>query len=355
MDCKIARIGGDGIGPEVIAAATDVLDAVGKLSGHRFIYKDITVGGCSIDLIGKPLPDSAIDDCLSCGAVLLGAVGGPKWENLPSEILPEKALLALRSDLKLYANIRPAVLHPPLKDACPLRCDIADRGIDLVIVRELTGGLYFGAKGRRAGGDEAYDMMVYSRTEIERIGRRAFDLARIRRGKLVSVDKANVLETSRLWREVMHSLAEQYPDIDYSDMLVDNAAMQLVARPGEFDVIVTENTFGDILSDEAGMITGSIGMLPSASLGSGTFGMYEPVHGSAPDIAGQGTANPVAAILSAAMMLELSFGLSKEAEAIRNAVGRTLEAGCFTRDIYSGKGRLLSTNEFTGVVISELR
>ena len=337
MNYKIALIRGDGIGPEVVGEAVKVMDAIGEKFGHKFEYVDILMGGCAIDAVGKSYPDGTAEQCRACDAVLLGAVGGPKWGHASEpDKRPETALLSIRKDLGLYANLRPAALRPALADACPLKKETADRGIDLMIVRELTGGIYFGKRERYATedrGEEAADRMAYSEQEIERIGRRAFELARLRNKKLASVDKANVLETSRLWRQVMHRLAEEYADVAYEDVLVDNAAMQLVRDPGQFDVVVTENMFGDILSDEASMITGSIGLLPSASIGDCAPGLYEPIHGSAPDIAGQDKANPVATILSVAMMFRYSFNLPAEAQAIETAVDAVLNEGWRTADI----------------------
>ena len=337
MNYKIALIRGDGIGPEVVGEAVKVMDAVGAKFGHSFEYVDVLMGGCAIDAVGKSYPDGTAEQCRACDAVLLGAVGGPKWgHSTDPDKRPETALLSIRKDLELYANLRPAALRPALAQACPLKKETADRGIDLMIVRELTGGIYFGRRERyqtEDRGEEAADRMAYSEKEIERIGRRAFELARLRRKKLASVDKANVLETSRLWRQVMHRLAEEYSDVAYEDVLVDNAAMQLVRDPGQFDVVVTENMFGDILSDEASMITGSIGLLPSASIGDTAPGLYEPIHGSAPDIAGQDKANPIATILSAAMMFRYSFQLSQEADAIEQAVDAVLNEGFRTADI----------------------
>ena len=337
MNYKIALIRGDGIGPEVVNEAVRVLDAVGRKFGHGFTYVDVLMGGCATDAVGKSYPDGTAELCRTCDAVLLGAVGGPKWgSDKPAEQRPETALLALRKDLGLYANLRPAALRPALADACPLKKETAEKGIDLMMVRELTGGIYFGKRGRYETEDrgvECTDLMAYSEMEIERIGRRAFELARLRRKKVASVDKANVLETSRLWRSVMHRLAQEYPDVEYSDVLVDNCAMQLVRDPSQFDVVVTENMFGDILSDEASMITGSIGLLPSASIGDSAPGLYEPIHGSAPDIAGQNRANPIATILSAAMMMRYSFHLANEAAAIENAVDAVLSEGWRTPDI----------------------
>ena len=337
MNYKIALIKGDGIGPEVVGEAVKVMDAIGEKFGHKFEYVDILMGGCAIDAVGKSYPDGTAERCKECDAVLLGAVGGPKWgHSTEAEKRPETALLSIRKDLGLYANLRPAALRPALAEACPLKKETADRGIDLMIVRELTGGIYFGKRERYATedrGEEAADRMAYSEKEIERIGRRAFELARLRGKKLASVDKANVLETSRLWRKVMHKLAEEYSDVQYEDVLVDNAAMQLVRDPGQFDVVVTENMFGDILSDEASMITGSIGLLPSASIGDTAPGLYEPIHGSAPDIAGQDKANPIATILSVAMMFRYSFNLPAEAKTIEDAVDAILNEGWRTADI----------------------
>lgn len=355
MKYNIALLHGDGIGPEIVDSAVKVLKAVGEKYSHEFIFTPYLIGGVAIDTTGKPLPDETVKGCLSSDSVLLGAVGGPKWDTLPGELRPEKALLGIREAMGLFTNLRPAKLYPALKDECPLRADIVERGFDIMIVRELTGGIYFGERGYRQGkyGEEAYDTECYSRMEIERIIRVAFETARKRNKRLVSIDKANVLDTSRLWRKIFHEIAEEYPDVSYSDMLVDNAAMQLVRNPGQFDVIVTTNMFGDILSDEASQITGSIGMLPSASLNETTRGLYEPIHGSAPDIAGQNKANPIATILSAAMMLLYSFGLSEESESIVNAVDRVLEMGYRTADLSHG-GEYLSTVEMTDRIIENL-
>lgn len=358
MNYKIALIRGDGIGPEVVNEAVQVLDAVGRKFGHGFTYVDVLMGGCATDAVGKSYPDGTAELCRTCDAVLLGAVGGPKWgSDKPAEQRPETALLALRKDLGLYANLRPAALRPALADACPLKKETAEKGIDLMMVRELTGGIYFGKRGRyetEARGVECTDLMAYSEMEIERIGRRAFELARLRRKKVASVDKANVLETSRLWRSVMHRLAQEYPDVEYSDVLVDNCAMQLVRDPSQFDVVVTENMFGDILSDEASMITGSIGLLPSASIGDSAPGLYEPIHGSAPDIAGQNRANPIATILSAAMMMRYSFHLADEAAAIENAVDAVLSEGWRTPDIADPGSRAVGTREMGELIAAKI-
>jgi len=357
MNFKIALLKGDGIGPEIVDSATEVLDKIGERFGHLFVYTPLLAGGCAIDALGIPLPSETITECHASDSVLLGAVGGPKWDTLPGHLRPEKALLGIRAALGLYTNIRPATLFPALRAECPLREDIAAKGFDMIIIRELTGGMYFGENGRREGkyGFEAYDTECYSVMEIERIGRVAFELAKKRGKKLMSIDKANVLESSRLWRETMHRLAKEYPDIAYSDMLVDNAAMQLVRNPSQFDVVVTSNMFGDILSDEASMITGSIGLLPSASLGDTKCGMYEPIHGSAPDIAGQNKANPIATILSAAMMLRLSFDLEEEAACIENAVAKVLNEGYRTADILgASKVTPLNTKEMTKKILENI-
>ena len=296
MKLNIALLKGDGIGPEIVDSAVSVLKAVGKKFGHTFNFTEYLIGGAAIDKTGKPLPKETVDGCLASDSVLLGAVGGPKWDTLPGNMRPEKALLGIREAMGLFTNLRPAKLYPALKGECPLRSDIVENGFDILIVRELTGGIYFGERGMRTGkyGEEAYDTECYSRMEIERILKVAYESAKKRNGKLTSIDKANVLDSSRLWRKIVHEMEKDYEGVTVSDMLVDNAAMQLVRNPAQFDVIVTTNMFGDILSDEASQITGSIGMLPSASLGNTTVGLYEPIHGSAPDIAGKGIANPIA-------------------------------------------------------------
>ncbi len=338
-----------------VEAALEVMQAVGRKYGHEFAVETLPAGGCAIDLTGEPLPQATLDACLASDSVLLGAVGGPKWEKLPGHLRPERALLGIRKEMNLYANLRPARLMPVLKAACPLREATADVGFDMLIVRELTGGMYFGKSGRMEGpfGETAFDTESYGAGEIERIARIAFEAARKRRGKVTSIDKANVLESSRLWRETIHRIATGYPDVECADMLVDNAAMQLIARPSQFDVVLTSNMFGDILSDEASQLTGSIGLLASASLGDGTRGMYEPIHGSAPDIAGQGVANPIATILSCAMMLRMSFHLSKEANAVEAAVESALEAGFRTRDIAAG-GAFVTCRQMTDRILAGL-
>lgn len=337
MNKQIAVIRGDGIGPEIVGQALRVLDKIAQKYGHTFGYIDVDMGGCAIDKWGEPLPAAELDKCLASDSVLLGAVGGPKWAGLPGEKRPEKGLLQLRAGMSLYANNRPAKLWPQLADASPLKPSIVQKGIDFLVVRELIGGVYFGGHHTEEINGElvATDIMPYSEHEIERIGRIGFETAQKRRKKLCCVDKANVLDTSRLWRKVMHRLQPEYPDVAYSEMFVDNAAMQLCKDPSQFDVIVTENMFGDILSDEASMITGSIGMIPSSSLGEGSRGLYEPIHGSAPDIAGQDKANPIGTILSAAMMLRYSFDAPAEADAIERAVNAVLDSGLRTGDMMS--------------------
>lgn len=357
MEFKIALIKGDGIGPEIIDSATAVLDEIGKRFGHTFHYEELLAGGVAIDETGVPLPDETLAACKASDSVLLGAVGGPKWDNLPGHLRPERGLLAIRQELGLFTNLRPAKLYSSLKSESPLRPDIVEDGFDMMIVRELTGGIYFGEEGRRQGkfGEEAYDTESYGEGEVERIGRVAFELARKRRKHVTSIDKANVLESSRLWREVMHRLAKEYSDVEYIDMLVDNAAMQIVKNPGQFDVVVTSNMFGDILSDEAAVCTGSIGLLPSASIGSTKCGMYEPIHGSAPRMAGENRANPLGTILSAAMMLRHSFKLEEEAALIEDAIERMLEDGFRTNDILGTSTKTpLGTTEITQKVIEYL-
>ena len=355
MEFQIALIKGDGIGPEIVDSAVRVLEKIGQKYGHTFHCTPYLAGGCAIDETGIPLPEETVQGCLNADSVLLGAVGGPKWDKNPGHLRPEKALLGLRAALGLFTNLRPAKIYPALAGDCPLRPDIVANGFDMVMVRELTGGIYFGERGRREGkyGSEAYDTEAYSVMEIERIARVAFETARKRRKNVISIDKANVLETSRLWRETVHRIAEEYPDVSCTDMLVDNAAMQLVRNPAQFDVVVTTNMFGDILSDEASKITGSIGLLPSASLGSTKRGLYEPIHGSAPDIAGQNKANPIATILSAAMMLRYSFDLGKEADEIEAAVDRVLNKGLRTADLGGGEASL-SCTEMTDAILGEL-
>lgn len=354
MKYNIAVIPGDGIGPEVINETIKVLDAVGGKYGHEFNYTQVLAGGAAIDAAGECLPQETIDIAKKSDAVLLGAVGGPKWDSLPGDKRPERALLGIRKELGLFANLRPAIMFDELKDACPIRPEKVEGGLDLLVVRELTGGIYFGERGYKDTnmGKAAYDIEQYSEGEVKRIAEVAFDMAMKRNKKVTSVDKANVLESSRLWRKTVAEVAKNYPEVELENFYVDNTAMQLVYNPKQFDVIVTSNIFGDILSDEASMITGSLGMLPSASLAEGNFGMYEPVHGSAPDIAGTGKANPMATILSAAMMLKYTFGLSDEADAIESAVKKTLAAGYRTPDIMS-EGKTPATTEQIGSLIAQ--
>ncbi|MBQ6844985.1 MAG: 3-isopropylmalate dehydrogenase [Agathobacter sp.] len=344
MDFKVGVIAGDGIGPEVTAEAIKVLDAIGQKYGHTFNYTEILMGGCSIDATGVPLTDEAIAAAKASDAVLMGSIGGntttSPWYKLPPNLRPEAGLLKIRKELNLFANLRPAYLYEELKAACPLRDDIIGDGFDMMIMRELTGGLYFGERSTKEvdGVMTACDSLTYNENEIRRIAIRGFDIAMKRRKKVTSVDKANVLDSSRLWRKVVEEVAQDYPEVSYEHMLVDNCAMQLVKNPAQFDVILTENMFGDILSDEASMVTGSIGMLSSASLNETKFGLYEPSGGSAPDIAGMGIANPIATILSAAMMLRYSFDLDKEADAVEAAVKQVLKEGYRTGDIMPQSG-----------------
>ena len=356
MKYNIAVIHGDGIGPEVVGEALQVLDTIAEKYHHEFVYTPVLAGGCAIDAVGECLPQVTIDACKAADAVLLGAVGGWKWDTLPGDKRPERALLGLRKELELFANIRPALLFDALADACPLKPEIVEGGLDIVVVRELTGGIYFGERGTKDTelGLAAYDVEQYAEEEVKRIAVTAFDMAMKRNKKVTSVDKANVLESSRLWRRVVTEVAKDYPEVTLEHLYIDNAAMQLVRNPKQFDVIVTGNIFGDILSDEASMITGSIGMLPSASLAKGNFGMYEPVHGSAPDIAGQDKANPMATILSTAMMLRYTFGLSEEADAIENAVKTVLAKGYRTPDIYTEGMTLVGTKEAGRLICAEI-
>lgn len=356
MDVNLAVIHGDGIGVEITNAALEVLDTIGQKYNHKFNYDMVCAGGVSIDMYGVPLLESELDKCKKSDSVILGAVGGYKWDTLPGHLRPERALLGIRKELGLFANIRPAKLLKILVDACPLKRETAEKGFDMVILRELTGGIYYGERGRKETKDGvvAFDTMSYSEKEIERIVRMAYEIAMSRKKELISIDKANVLESSRLWREVVHKLNAEYPEVKVIDMLVDNAAMQLVRNPQQFDVVVTSNMFGDILSDEASQITGSIGLLPSASLGETGRGMYEPIHGSAPDIAGKNLANPIATILSVAMMLRYSFNLEEEAVAIENAVSEVLEEGHRTADILDNGTKPLGTKEMTALIVKKI-
>ena len=361
MEKTIALIPGDGIGPDVVAEAVNVLNVVAKKYGHTFSYKNVIAGGVAIDQFGHPLPQDQLDICLNSDAALLGAVGGPKWDNLPSEIRPEKALLGLRGGMKVFVNLRPAVMWKQLKDACPLKDEIVGDGLDILIVRELTGGIYFGERGTSEDQNTAWDTEKYTRPEVERIVRMGFEYAQKRQKKLCVVDKANILNSSQLWRRVAEDVKADYPDVTLSYMYIDNASMQMVRNPRQFDVIATSNMFGDILSDEASQITGSIGMLASASLGDGTGpGLYEPIHGSAPDIAGKDLANPLATILSAAMLLRYSFGLETEAKDVENAVNAVLDAGWRTGDIagdveaVKAAGKLVGTKKMGELVVEYL-
>ena len=356
MNFNIAVIPGDGIGPEVVDESIKVLSKIGEKYNHNFEFEFLQAGGCAIDSLGTPLPDKTLEVCKKSDAVLLGAVGGPKWDDPNAKVRPEQALLGLRGGLNLYCNLRPALLYKALKEASPLKDTIIGDGIDICVVRELTGGIYFGERGREVvdGVVSAYDTERYNIKEIERIVRIGFDTAMKRNKKLTSVDKANILESSRLWRGVVEKMSKDYPEVAVNHLYIDNASMQLVKDPKQFDVIVTSNMFGDILSDEASMITGSIGMLPSASLGEGTLGMYEPIHGSAPDIAGKGIANPLATILSTAMMLRYSFNLENEAKDIENAVVKVLEEGYRTGDIKSEGTKLVGTKEMGALVLEKI-
>lgn len=356
MEFNVTLIPGDGIGPEIVREARKVLDRVAEKYGHRFTYKEVLMGGCSIDAYGVPLTDEALATAKASDAVLLGAVGGrvgvDSWYELPPNKRPEAGLLAIRKGLELFANLRPAYLYSELKGACPLKEEVADKGFDMIIVRELTGGLYFGERSTKEvnGVVTAVDTLKYDENEIRRIAIKAFEIAMKRNKHIISVDKANVLDTSRLWRKIVAEVAKDYPEVKVEDMLVDNCAMQLVKDPAQFDVVLTENMFGDILSDEASMITGSIGMLSSASLGAGKLGLYEPSHGAAPDIAGQDKANPIATILSAAMMLRYSFDLDKEADAVEAAVKSVIADGYRTVDIMAEGMKQVSTIEMGNLI-----
>ena len=350
---KIAVMAGDGIGPDITEQAVHVLNAVEEKFHVRFQYEYVLAGGAAIDQCGEPLPAETVAVCKNCDSVLLGAVGGPKWD-IPGGPRPEQALLGIRKELKVFSNLRPAKIFPQLKSASPLKEEILADGVDILIVRELTGGIYFGKNGIRANGLSAFDTEEYSITEIERVCRRGFEFAEKRNHKLCLVDKANVLESSRLWRKIFTGIKSDYPEVETSCMYVDNAAMQLVKCPSQFDVIVTSNMFGDILSDEASMITGSIGMLPSGSLGASNLGIYEPIHGSAPDIAGKDMANPLATILSAAMMLRYSFDMGEAADCIEAAVDSVLDEGWRTADIMQEGCRLVGTRQMGQLVASRI-
>lgn len=362
MKKTIALIPGDGIGPDVVSEAVNVLNAVAKKFGHEFSYTNVIAGGNAIDKFGEPLPAEQLKIALDSDAALLGAVGGPKWDNVAPEIRPEKALLGLRSGMKVFANLRPAVMWKQLKDACPLKDEIAGDGIDVLVVRELTGGIYFGERGTSPDGKIAWDTEKYTWAEIERIVRMGFEFAKNRNKHLTVVDKANILNSSRLWRAVAESVHKEYSDIALDFMYIDNATMQMVKNPRQFDVIATSNMFGDILTDEAAQVTGSIGMLASASIGDGSGpGLYEPIHGSAPDIAGKDLANPLATILSAAMLLRFDFKLEEEAKAIENAVAKVLDEGWRTGDIagsqreaLSAQGKIVGTKKMGELVLERI-
>lgn len=353
-DKKIAIIKGDGIGPEIVESAIRVMNKIAEKYGHKFNYEEVYMGGIAIDKFGEPLPETELEKCLNSDSILLGAVGGTKWDNVESSKRPEKGLLKLRKSLEVYANLRPAKIIPVLESASPLKKERIADGVDIMVVRELTGGIYFGERGKTD--KDAYDIEKYSVEEIKRIAKIGFEMAEMRNKKLTSVDKANVLESSRLWRRIVEEMAKDYPDVEVNHMYVDNMAMQIASNPSQFDVVVTSNMFGDILSDLLAAVCGSIGILASASVGETKRGLYEPIHGSAPDIAGKGIANPIATIESAAMMLEISFGLTKEANEIKDAIGKVLEKGYRTPDLYvEGTNQIkVGTKEMTDKIIEEI-
>lgn len=353
MKAKITLLPGDGIGPEVVSQAVRVLDGVAASGGHRFEYVEARIGGCAIDATGNPLPDETLAACADADAILLGAVGGPQWSDPTAPVRPEQGLLRLRKHFGLFANLRPVKVFPALVGHAPLRPDLLT-GVDILFVRELTGGLYFGQQQEQGDNNYAYDTMYYTVEEVRRVVHVAFRAAQQRRKRLASVDKANVLASMRLWRRVVNEVAQEYPDVTVEHVLVDACAMYLMRRPASFDVLVAENMFGDILSDEAATLAGSLGMLPSASLGEGTFGLYEPIHGSAPDIAGKGIANPIGTILSAAMLLRFSLGLASEADRVEQAVAAALDAGLRTADIVGPGGTPVSTSEMTDAILARL-
>ena len=353
---NIAVIKGDGIGPEVVDSAIKIMDTIAEKYNHKFNYENVLMGGCAIDKYGEPLPNIELEKCLNSDSVLLGAVGGPKWDNVESSKRPEKGLLKLRKSMAVYANLRPAKIISILENASPLKKEVIKDGVDIMVVRELTGGIYFGERGRSE--IDAYDIEKYSVEEIKRIAKIGFEMAEMRNKKLTSVDKANVLETSRLWRKIVDEMSKDYQDVEVSHMYVDNMAMQIASNPSQFDVVVTSNMFGDILSDLLAAVCGSIGILESASIGESKVGLYEPIHGSAPDIAGKNIANPIATILSSAMMLEISFGLKEEAKDIRKAIENVLEKGYRTPDLYNEnqEGQIkIGTKEITDKIIEEIR
>ncbi|MBN2469155.1 MAG: 3-isopropylmalate dehydrogenase [Anaerolineae bacterium] len=354
MNKTIALLPGDGIGPEIVAQAEQVLRQIAAISGHEFTFKSALIGGCAIDETGDPLPEETVAVCESSDAILLGAVGGPKWSDPTAPARPEQGLLRLRQHFDLFANLRPVKVFPALSKYAPLRPELMEDGVDILFVRELTGGIYFGPRQEQGTGDEAFDTMIYTTAEVARVAHVAFQAAQKRRKQVASVDKANVLASMRLWRRAVHAVAEEYPDIELEDVLVDACAMHLLRRPTTFDVVVAGNMFGDILSDESATLAGSLGMLPSASLGSESMGLYEPIHGSAPDIAGKGLANPIGTILSAAMLLRYSFGMEEEANLIEEAVTAALDAGLRTADISFGASKAVSSGEMTTAILSNL-
>ncbi|MFC1959798.1 3-isopropylmalate dehydrogenase [Chloroflexota bacterium] len=353
MKAKIAVLPGDGIGPEIVTEAQRVLDRIAQIGGHEFTYEEALMGGCAIDATGNSLPDKTIGVCESADAILLGAVGGPKWSDPSAPERPERGLLALRQHFGLFANLRPVKVFPALVDYAPLRPELLE-GVDILFVRELTGGIYFGERGEQGDGDSAYDTLYYTKGEVQRVAHVAFRAAQQRRKKLASVDKANVLASMRLWRRSVHEIAPDYPDVEVEDVLVDAFAMHILRRPATFDVVLAGNMFGDIVSDESATLAGSLGMLPSASLGEGTVGLYEPIHGSAPDIAGQSIANPIGTILSAAMLLRHSLNLGAAAALIEQAVTATLDTGLRTADISMGDAQTASTTEMADAILANL-
>ena len=357
MEYNIAVVKGDGIGPEVVASAIEILDLIGEKYNHKFNYNEVLAGGSAYDKYGEPLPAETIEGCKKSDAILLGAVGGNQWDDLPRAKRPERAILGLRKELGLFANLRPGILFKALEEACPLKTEIVGEGFDILVVRELTGGIYFGESGIKEteNGPTAYDIEAYSQMEVKRIAKIGFDMAMKRNRRLTSVDKSNVLESSRLWRRVVNEISHDYPEVELNHMYVDNAAMQVIRDPKQFDVILTSNLFGDILSDEISMITGSIGMLPSASLGSSGIGLFEPIHGSAPDIAGKDIANPIATILSVAMMLRFSFNLKNEAHSIEAAINKVLNSGHRTSDIANNNEKVLTTTEMTELIKKKIK
>lgn len=354
MKAKIAVLPGDGIGPEIVTEAQRVLSHIAQVGGHDFTYEEALMGGCAIDATGNSLPDETIGVCESADAILLGAVGGPKWSDPTASERPERGLLALRQHFGLFANLRPVKVFPALVDYAPLRPELMAGGVDILFVRELTGGIYFGERGEQGDGDSAYDTLYYTKEEVQRVAHVAYRAAQQRRKKLTSVDKANVLASMRLWRRSVHEIAEDYPDVEVEDVLVDAFTMHILRRPATFDVVLAGNMFGDIVSDESATLAGSLGMLPSASLGEGTVGLYEPIHGSAPDIAGQSIANPIGTILSTAMLLRHSLKLTEEAALIEQAVTTTLDAGLRTADIAMGATQAASTTEMADAIIANL-